>query len=102
LNTIKEAYSCSFNYNDIFNHYLNKRYFPHVEKSGWESNFTDFMFAAYQMNTYTLWHESEELKDQKMEYKPFTTKLYRSLMKADVYDDEESEVWRLRGERRGR
>jgi hypothetical protein len=74
---------------------LNKRYFPYVEKSGWESNFTDFMFAAFQMNTYTLWHEHQNLKDNLMDYKTFTINLYRSLMNLDFDED----VWREGKER---
>lgn len=51
-------------------------------KSGWESNYTDFMFAAYQMNIYTLWHEILDLREEKIDYKAFTKDLYQSLMKS--------------------
>src|SRR5687768_4812121 len=62
LNTIKLAYHEYFNTNDRFNHYLHKRYFPIESRSGWRSNYTDFIFASYQMNLFTLYHEMEEVE----------------------------------------
>jgi hypothetical protein len=80
INVIKECYKEHFNANDVFNHFLAKRYFPHPQKSGYESNFTDFLFAAIQMNLYTLYHEIMQEKNR-MDHRKFTENLYRGLMK---------------------
>ncbi len=68
-----------FNANDVFNHYLDMRYFPHEQKSGWKSNFTNFLFAAIQMNLYTLWHEIMKEKNR-LDRDVFTKMLYEELM----------------------
>jgi hypothetical protein len=89
LNTIKLAYAQNFNVNDVFNHYLASRYFPNIQKNGWEGNYTDFMYAAYQMNAYTLWHEIQEFKKpQHLSCVAFTRMVYRELMeKFDALED---------------
>jgi len=49
---------------------------------GWESNYTDFLYAAYQMNIYTLWHEIRGLnRDNLMHHEEFTMLLYKEMMK---------------------
>ena len=79
-NTIKECYKINFNVNDIYNKYLCVRYFPIVRKSGWRSNYTDFLFACYQMNLYSLYHEIENFSEEKIDHKSFTIMLYEQLM----------------------
>jgi hypothetical protein len=79
INSIKLCYELYFNGNDVFNHYLAQRYFPNNQRSGWESNYTDFLFAAYQMNFYTLWHEITKQHDR-IDRIEFTKMLYRGLM----------------------
>ena len=80
MNTIKLCYNEYFNINDVYNHYLHKRYFPLQQRSGWQSNYTDFLFACFQMNLYTLYHELDNAPSKKMEWKKFTTLLYEELM----------------------
>jgi len=57
VNVIQKCYNEEFGTNDDFNQYLHKRYFPIEQRSGWQSNYTDFLFASYQMNLYTIYHE---------------------------------------------
>lgn len=78
-NTIKRFYQEYFNTNDVFNHYLYKRYHPIEQRSGWQSNYTDFILAAYQMNLFTLYHELKRKIDHKKR-KEFTEKLYKEIM----------------------
>lgn len=49
-------------------------------KSGWRSNYTDFLFACYQMNLYSLYHEIENFSEEKIDHKSFTIMLYQQLM----------------------
>jgi len=79
INTIKLSYQEYFNTNDVFNHFLHKRYFPIKQRTGWQANYTDFIFASYQMNLFTLYHEMLQLTDQ-MGRKEFTGILYRELI----------------------
>jgi hypothetical protein len=79
-NTIKLAYQEYFNMNDVFNHYLYKRYFPYSTRSGWESNYTDFMFAAYQMNLFTMYHELIDTAGKELDRVWFTKRLIELLM----------------------
>jgi len=82
VNVLKHCYQITFNANDVFNHYLCSRYFPYVEKSGWEGNYTDFIQAAYEMNIYTIWHEIALLKEEtQMDNRDFAAKLYTEMKK---------------------
>jgi hypothetical protein len=76
VNAIYYFYNTYFNANDVFNHHLCTRYFPNDSKSGWRGNYTDFLFAAYQMNLYTLWHEIMGYEGQ-LQNEYFTELLYR-------------------------
>ena len=58
---------------------MHKRYHPLEQRSGWQSNYTDFILAAYQMNLFTLYHELKRKIEHKKR-KKFTEKLYREVM----------------------
>lgn len=75
-NNIRDCYNLYFNGNDVFNHHLCYRYFPNSTRAGWKANYTDFLFAAIQMNIYVLWHEICGCADQ-IDNNKFTTSLYR-------------------------
>ena len=77
LNVISECYNITFNYNDVYNHYLKSRYFPYKSSSGWRNNYTNFIFAAYQMNLYTLWHEIAKSGNKHLTLEVFTKMLCR-------------------------
>jgi hypothetical protein len=78
-NAIKLAYEEYFNVNDAFNHFLKKRYFPFELRGGWQSSYTDFMFAAYQVNLFTMYHELKK-KTTREKFVKFTDILMRELM----------------------
>ena len=63
------------------------RYFPHSTKAGWQANYSDFLFAAIQMNLYTLFHEvNDEIlpKNKQLTLKAFTSEVIQLLMRQIV------------------
>jgi hypothetical protein len=48
------------------------RYFPNSTKAGWEANYSDFLFAAIQMNLFTLYHELHDLGEKELTLEGFT------------------------------
>jgi hypothetical protein len=91
LNTIKLAYQEYFNTNDVYNHYLHKRYFPFQIRAGWQSNYTDFLFAAVQMNLFTMYHELVDTLGVKLSRDRFTLILIEELMKLVVLREDRPE-----------
>src|SRR5690242_11496519 len=91
FNTIKICYGDYFNANDKYNHFLHKRYYPYISRAGWQCNY-DFIFAAYQMNLYTLYHEMNSL-EARMSNKGFSELLRRKIID-EIVLREKRDYWK--------